>query len=92
VQSAWGWVTSTKTRPVMLTDLGGLLRDNKLQLHCERTLNDISSFVRVDGSRRAEAATGANDDMVMSLAIAGSAEVREFGLNTEPAKGRRGML
>lgn len=78
VQQRYGWITSSKTRPVMLAQLSELVRTSKLKLWCERTVNDMAAFVRVDTSKLAEASEGANDDMVMSLAIACSAETRQL--------------
>jgi hypothetical protein len=79
VQHSWGWSTNARTRPTMISQLNELIRERRLKLYCERTLKDLESFVRVDTSKVAEAARGAWDDMVMSLAIACSSEVRSQG-------------
>lgn len=79
VQQSWGWSTNMKTRPAMIAQLGEVLRERVLKLYDSRTMDDIETFVRVDGTKIAQAAEGAWDDMVMSLAIATSSEVRAQG-------------
>lgn len=79
VQRSWGWSTNMKTRPAMIAQLSEALRERVLKLYDDRTMDDIESFVRVESSKIAEAAEGAWDDMVMSLAIATSSEVRSQG-------------
>lgn len=79
VQQSWGWSTNSRTRPAAIAQLGELLRERVLKLYDDRTMDDIETFVRVDSSKIAEAAEGAWDDMVMSLAIATSSEVRAQG-------------
>lgn len=81
IQKSWGWSTNSRTRPAMIAQLGEVLRERHLKLYCSRTMQDIESFVRVDTSKIAEAAQGAWDDMVMSLAIATSSEVRSQGIS-----------
>jgi hypothetical protein len=76
VRHVWGWVTSGSTRPTMLAQLGSSLRESTVYSPCERTLRDLLHLKRVDGQRIAQAAEGANDDMVFSLAIVNSSEVR----------------
>lgn len=79
IKRTWGWVTSTRTRPTMLAELNALMRSKQLKLWCERTIRDISTFIRVEGTKIAEADEGAWDDMVMSLAIAVNNETRQLG-------------
>jgi len=79
VQQSWGWVTSRKTRPAMIAQLRALLREDQVKMYDDRTMTDLKSFVRVDGTKIAEAAVGAWDDCVMSFAIACSSEVRAQG-------------
>ena len=78
LKQSWGWTTSSKTRPTMLAQLASGLRENSPLLFCSRTIKEMSSFVRVDTVKIAEAAEGANDDTIMSLAIANSSEVRHL--------------
>lgn len=79
VQQSWGWTTSSKTRPTMLAQLSEQIRKKHLIINDERTVRELMNFVRVDTSKLAEAAQGAWDDMVISLAIATSSEVRGQG-------------
>jgi hypothetical protein len=79
IKQSWGWSTNMKTRPAMIAQLGEVLRERVLKLYDDRTMDDVETFVRVDGSKIATAAQGAWDDMVMSLAIATSSEVRAQG-------------
>lgn len=76
LKHTWGWVTTTKTRPTMLSQLAASLREQTPKLYCERTVKELASFVRVDTVKLAEAAEGANDDMVISAGIVNSSEVR----------------
>ncbi len=76
LRHVWGWVTSWKSRPTMLSQLASGFRERAIYCPCERTLRDLLTLNRVDGTRIAEAASGSNDDMVFSLAIVNSSEVR----------------
>lgn len=79
VQSSWGWSTNAKTRPVMLAQCSELVRQNQVRIYDQRLVAEMMSFIRVDGSKLAAASEGCNDDMVMALCIATSAEVRQMG-------------
>lgn len=76
VANTYGWVTSTRTRPTMLAQLGELVRSSALRIYDSRTVDEMKTFVRVEGAPVARAASGAWDDMVMALAIACNSEVR----------------
>lgn len=78
IQQSWGFRTTTKTRPTMLAQLASALRDRSPRLYCERTAKELGSFIRVDTVKLAEAAEGANDDLVISAAIANTSEVRAY--------------
>ena len=63
-----GWLTSAKSRPPMIENLGwALLRDAGL-FRSERFLNECRTFVRQKNGIPA-AAQGAHDDCVMAMAI-----------------------
>lgn len=79
MEMVWGWVTSQANRATMLAQLNGSLRERAIYSPCERTFRDLLALRRIDGKRIAEAAQGANDDMVFSLAIVNSSEVRALG-------------
>jgi hypothetical protein len=74
VKQVWGWHTNVKTRPPMLAQLREAVRRGSLILYDERTVHEMGSFV-FRGDKPA-AARGAHDDMVMSLGIVCSEEVR----------------
>jgi hypothetical protein len=76
IKHVWGWITSGRSRPTMLSQLGSALREGSVQCPCERTFRDLLALRRVNSQRIAEAASGANDDMVFSLAIVNSSEFR----------------
>lgn len=80
--STVGWVTSPKTRPTMLAQLATLIRGLDVGIRDDRTTKELDSFVRVPGSHIAEAAPGAFDDSVMSLAIGCNSEVRSQALSS----------
>jgi hypothetical protein len=75
---ALGWDTSTKTRMAILDELERVLREREFKLNGMRTLRELHAFIRTQqkdaaGNMRAgkpAAGPGANDDLVMSLAIA----------------------
>jgi phage terminase large subunit len=74
---ALGWDTTSKSRAVMLDTLERVLREMEFCLHSPRCLTEMTSFVwpqvkHGDGPFRGipQAQPGANDDLVMALAIA----------------------
>lgn len=64
-----GFCTNAQTRPVILSNLQSILRDNPLVEPDRATLLELLSFMR-NAMGRPEAAGGRHDDLVMSLAIA----------------------
>lgn len=64
-----GWVTNAQTRPVMLSALKALWRDNPTIEKDRETLLEMLSFVR-NAQGRPEASPSKHDDLVISLAIA----------------------
>lgn len=69
-----GWDTNLKTRSNMLDTLERALREREFNLFSPRAVAELGGFVyekRKDGSLgKPEARDGANDDLVMALAIA----------------------
>jgi hypothetical protein len=65
----FGWVTSMKTRPLMVDDLARMIRERLLGLHSRETVEECMSFV-IDDKGRPAAVQGQHDDRVMALAIA----------------------
>lgn len=80
VNYSYGWRTTVRSRPVMLSQLASAMREQKPKLWCERTVREMASFIRVESTinstRLAEAAEGTNDDMVISAGIANASDVR----------------
>jgi phage terminase large subunit len=66
---SYGFKTTSITRPVILSGLVEIVRDHIDLINDRATLEELLTFVRNEKGR-AEAASGAHDDLVMSLAIA----------------------
>lgn len=66
---SYGWLTSQKTRPVMVAESVKFVREHCDLLHDKDTLQEMLQFVR-NSKGRPEAASGAHDDLVMSFGIA----------------------
>lgn len=81
IKYSYGWATTVRSRPTMLAQFAAALRQQSPKLWCERTAKELASFIRLDTPKLAEAAEGANDDMVISAAIVNSSEVRITGGN-----------
>lgn len=65
-----GWNTNSATRPVMLEGVKELVNKELVVIYDEPTVNEGFSFVKkkTPSGWRAEAETGANDDLTMALA------------------------
>ena len=63
-----GFTMSMKTRPLVIGKLDAYLRDKSIIIQSKRTLEEMRTFIWKNG--RAEAQTGYNDDLIMSLATA----------------------
>ena len=61
-----GFTMSMKTRPLTIGKLDAYLRDKAILIQGKRTLEELRTFIWKNG--RAEAQTGYNDDLIMSLA------------------------
>lgn len=66
---AFGFWTSTKTRPIIISELIKAVREDVSMLNDETTMGEMLTFVR-DEHYRPAAEDGAHDDCVMALAIA----------------------
>ena len=62
-----GFTMSMKTRPLTIGKLDAYLRDNSIVIQGKRTLEEMKTFIWLNG--KPEAQIGYNDDLVMSLAI-----------------------
>lgn len=65
-----GWNTNSATRPVMLTGVEDLINNQLVTIYDEATINEGFSFVKkkTPSGWRAEAESGATDDLIMALA------------------------
>jgi hypothetical protein len=65
-----GWNTNSATRPVMLNGVEELINNQLVTIYDEPTINEGFSFVKhkTPSGWKAEAESGATDDLIMSLA------------------------
>jgi len=73
--NALGWMTDTRTRPMIIEKLAGAIRESGrgnnyggFEIRCPWAIEQLKHFV-VKPSGRAEASTGKHDDDVLALAI-----------------------
>lgn len=62
-----GFTTTSRNRPLMIEKLQDYLRDNSLIVRSKRLINELDTFVWING--RAQAQRSYNDDLVMAIAI-----------------------
>ena len=65
---AFGWQTSSKTRPVALAELHTIMTENPELVVSFWTLGEMLTFV-YDKNRKPQAASGKHDDLVLAAAI-----------------------
>lgn len=66
---SFGWVTSPKTRPIILAELHTVMEEAPELVVSFQTMGEMLTFVH-GKDRRPEAASGEHDDLVMAAAIA----------------------
>lgn len=66
----YGWDTTSSTRPIMLSMLKEAIDGKLIKIYDKPTIQEMFSFIvkQRSSSWRAQAETGAHDDLVMSLA------------------------
>ena len=64
-----GFLTTLKSRPLLIDTLKESLRDESLLIHCDQTLDELQTF-GVTATGRFEAASGFHDDSVTALGLA----------------------
>jgi hypothetical protein len=69
IKKSYGFVTSSKTRPLLIATLVSQIRDEIDTLSDKATARELLTFV-YNENRRPEASKGAHDDLVMALGIA----------------------
>lgn len=72
-----GFLTTEKTKPLIIDRLRAAVRDGAITLHDRTTLSEMRTFV-VTQSGKMEAEEGKHDDTVMALAVANHCHVRSF--------------
>lgn len=67
-----GWTTSSASRPVMLSMLKEAIDNKLIRIYDKPTITEMFSFIvsQTSSSWKAQAESGAHDDLIMSLAIA----------------------
>lgn len=68
IQNKFGFKTTKTTRPIILSILKEVFRDNVSWINDKETLEEALTFVRNEKGRP-EAQNGAHDDLIMGLAI-----------------------
>ncbi len=85
VKNSYGFRTTAVTRPVIISELIGCVREQPYLLNDRTTVEEMLTFVRNEKGRP-EAAAGCHDDTVMALAIAyyiRPQQLYDFGEETE---------
>jgi hypothetical protein len=62
-----GFITSRKTRPLIISKLETYFRERIITVKSERLINELQTFIW--NNNRAEARSGYNDDLTMAIAI-----------------------
>lgn len=69
MQLKYGWSTNRASKPIMINELKGALRDDLLVVQDLPTIDELAAYVQLDDSGKTGAASG-HDDLVTSLALA----------------------
>lgn len=70
IQLKYGFQTNSKTRPVLISNLQRIVRENVHLINDKATLEEMLTFVRNPDTMKPEAEEGAHDDTIMALGIA----------------------
>lgn len=89
IKHSFGFLTNTKTRPVIIAELIKAVREDITIVNDETTLQEMLTFVRNEETLKPEAEAGAHDDCVMSLAIAHYIRPQQSYLATSPGERER---
>jgi hypothetical protein len=74
-----GWLTTSASKPQMVSGLGALLVERPEMFKSRRLLAECRTFVRGEYGRTG-AASGAHDDLVMSMALAHAVRAERMGV------------
>lgn len=88
MRHAFGFRTDRLTRPVIISELIRIVRDNMHLINDEDTLLEMLTFVRNE-KLRPEAEEGAHDDCILALAIAFYVRPQQSMAVKDPESGRR---
>ena len=66
-QTVPGFVTSAKTRPLVISKMEAYIRERHFTFHSKRLLEELRVFIWQNG--KAQAQNGYNDDLVMAAGI-----------------------
>jgi len=64
-----GWQTNLKTKPLMIDDLGALIREKEIDINSKELISEAMTYVK-DDKGATNAQSGCFDDRIVSLAIA----------------------
>jgi hypothetical protein len=94
-----GWVTTPRTRPMLLdklytalTTIDPITHRTELLVHSKMLFDELADFQTEGALWEAEAARGAHDDLVLATAIAHYISFRLHGGEQEPLSERRARL
>lgn len=82
VQKKYGFLTTSKTRPLIISELVQIVRENVDKINDIETLREMLTFIKNENGR-AEADVGKHDDLVMSLAITHYVSGQQITFKTE---------
>lgn len=77
IKQSFGFKTTGVTRPLVLAELVGIVREHADWIYDRKTLEEMLTFVRSE-SGRAQAQHGAHDDCILALAIAYYARAQQY--------------
>lgn len=69
-----GWMTTSLTRPILLDDLGRLIRNNEIMIYSSEAIKQLKTFI-VDKSGKQIAASGKHDDIIFGIGLAVQADM-----------------
>jgi len=82
---AFGWVTSSKTRPTLIAEAVLMVREHIELINDRKTLEEMLTFARNEKGKP-EAVNGAHDDLVISYGIVLSIRSQQSYLAEKPKK------
>lgn len=90
-QKKYGFLTTVKTRPMIIGDLVEIVREDISKINDIDTLREMLDFIRNEDGRP-EAEVGKHDDLVMSLAITHYISSQQVNFKTENVVQSKGFV